>query len=80
MEQKKYDNPTNSPEVQEIIMSNKIGAIAVLIAEQLGIDNLEALKLFYKSKTCNRLHDKSTGLYLFSDLYIVEDFMREMQY
>lgn len=79
MEQKKSDNPIKSPEIQEIIMSNKIGAIAVLIAEQLEIDNLEALKMFYKSKTCNKLHDKSTGLYLSGDLYIVEDFMREMQ-
>ena len=60
-------------------MSNRIGAIAVILSEKLDIDNIKALKLFYESKTCARLHDKSTGLYLYSDLYIVEDFLIEMQ-
>lgn len=79
MEQKNYDNPLKSPIVQEIIMSNRIGAIAVILSEKLDIDNIKALKLFYESKTCARLHDKSTGLYLYSDLYIVDDFLIEMQ-
>lgn len=79
MEQNNYDNPLKSPIVQEIIMSNRIGAIAVILSEKLDIDNIKALKLFYESKTCARLHDKSTGLYLYSDLYIVEDFLIEMQ-
>jgi hypothetical protein len=74
MEQNNYDNPLKSPIVQEIIMSNRIGAIAVILSEKLDIDNIKALKLFYESKTCARLHDKSTGLYLYSDLYIVDDF------
>ena len=60
-------------------MSNRIGAIAVLLAEQLTISTLTALKMFYRSDTCARLHDKSTGLYLYGDLYIAEDFMLEMQ-
>ena len=79
MEQKNYDSPTKSPVIQEIIMSNRIGAIAVLLAEQLTISTLTALKMFYRSDTCARLHDKSTGLYLYGDLYIAEDFMLEMQ-
>lgn len=80
MEQKSYDNPTKSPVIQEIIMSNRIGAIAILLAKQLDIDNVKALKLFYESKTCADLHDKSTGLYLYGDLYIVDEFIREMEY
>lgn len=79
MEQNKYDNASQSPVVQEIIMSNRIGAIAVILAEKLGIKSQEALKLFYKSHTCANLHDKSTGLYLYGDMYIADDFMREMQ-
>ena len=79
MEQNNYDNPLKSPIVQEIIMSNRIGAIAVTLSEKLDIDNIKALKLFYESKTCARLHDKSTGLYLYSDLYIVDDFLIEIQ-
>ena len=79
MEQKNYNSPTKSPVIQEIIMSNRIGAISILLAEQLNIDSVKALKLFYQSKTCANLHDKSTGLYLYGDLYIVDEFIREME-
>lgn len=73
------NNPLKSPVIQEIIMSNRIGAIAVILSEKLNIDNIQALKLFYESETCTRLHNKETGLYLYSDLYIVDDFLIEMQ-
>ena len=79
MEQMNYNSPTKSPVIQEIIMSNRIGAISVLLAEQLNIDSVKALKLFYQSKTCAKLHDKSTGLYLYGDLYIADEFIREME-
>lgn len=79
MEQKSYDNPTKSPVVQEIIMSNRIGAISLLLAKLLHIDNVRALKLFYESETCRKLHDKTTGLYLYGDLYVVDEFIREME-
>ncbi len=77
MEQKEYDDPVKSPVIQEIIMSNRIGFIAVELAKRLGIEPLSALKMFYESKTCADLHDKSTGLYLYGDLYVAEEFMRE---
>lgn len=78
-EQKNCDNPTKSPVIQEIIMSNRIGAISIILAERLNIDNVKALKMFYTSKTCADLHDKSTGLYLYGDLYIADEFVLEMQ-
>ena len=79
MEQKNYDNPTKSPVIQEIIMSNRIVGIAIHLSKQLNIDPIQALKLFYQSKTCAKLHDKSTGLYLYGDLYVVDEFIREME-
>ena len=79
MEQKTYDNPTKSPVIQEIIMSNRIGAISIELAKRLDITPSEALKLFYKSETCENLHDKSTGLDLYGDLYVADEFIREMQ-
>lgn len=79
MEQKNYESPTKSPIIQEIIMSNRIGAISILLAQKLGIENIEALKLFYESETCRKLHDKSTGLYLYGDLYIVDEFLIERE-
>lgn len=78
-EPKNYDNPTKSLVIQEIIMSNRIGAIAVLLSKMLDVDSVRALKLFYESKTCANLHDKSTGLYLYGDLYVADEFILEMQ-
>ena len=77
MEQKNYESPTKTPIVQEIIMSNRIGAISILLAQKMGIENVDALKLFYESDTCRRLYDKSTGLYLYGDMYIVDEFLLE---
>ena len=80
MEQNQYDNhPLKSPVIQEIIMSNRIGAISVELAKQLDVTPIRALQLFYESATCAHLHNKSTGLYLYGDLYIAEEFLREMQ-
>jgi len=33
-----------------------------------------------ESQTCTGLHDKSTGLYLYGDLYVADEFMREKEY
>jgi hypothetical protein len=78
MEPNHFDSPTKSPVVQEIIMSNRIGAIAVILSARLGITDIQALKLFYESQTCANLHDKSTGLYLYGDHYVADEYMREM--
>ena len=79
MEQKQYDDPVKSPIVQEIILSNRIGAISVELAKRLDIEPVKGLELFYESETCADLHDKSTGLYLYSDLYIADEFIQEWQ-
>ena len=78
MEQKKFEIPEDSPIIQEIILSNRIGAIAVDLADRLDIEPLRALQLFYESKTCGDLHDKSTGLYLYGNRYIADEFMIEI--
>ncbi len=79
MEQKQYDDPVKSPIVQEIILSNRIAAISMELSKRLEIEPVKALELFYESQTCADLHDKSTGLYLYSDLYIVDEFIQERQ-
>ncbi len=79
MEQKPYEDPVKSPVVQEIILSNRIGSIAMELSRLLDIEPVKALEMFYESQTCADLHDKSTGLYLYSDLYIVDEFIQERQ-
>ena len=79
IEQKSYNSPMKSPIIQEIIMSNRIGAIAIILSERVNISSVRAFNLFYESETCSKLHDKSTGLYLYGDLYVADEFMREME-
>ena len=70
-------NIQDNPIVKEIIMSNRIGSISDEIAKRLDIEPLKALELLYASKTCNDLHNKKTGLYLYSDLNVVDEFLFE---
>lgn len=75
----------NQPDMQHlpedvdlILLSGRIGIIANAIARKLDISGVKALEMFYESDTCSRLHDKSTGLYLYGDLYIADDFIQEL--
>ena len=79
-EQNPSDDPVKSPEIQEIIMSYRIGIIAAELAKRLDISPVRALQLFYESRTCADLHDKRTGLYLYGNLYIADEFMRECEF
>ena len=79
MEQNWQNDPVKSPEIQEIILSNRIGIIAAELSKRLEITPVRALQLFYESKTCADLHDKETGLYLYGNLHIADEFMREYQ-
>ena len=79
MERNALNDPAKSPIMQEILMSNRIGSIAMLLSRRLDIAPLRALKLFYESQTCADLHDKSTGLYLYSDPYVADEFIREKE-
>ena len=61
-EMSEIEDPVKSPVIQEIIMSNRIGAISMELSKRLNIEPVKALQLFYESQTCADLHDKSTGL------------------
>lgn len=65
--------------LSDLLLWNKIGRIVTLLAERLEISSECALDLFYTSKSCEQLHDPTTLLYTFSDLYIVDDVVREIQ-
>ena len=65
--------------LSDLLMWNKIGRIVTLLSERLGISSERALDLFYSSRTNERLHDNDTGLYLMSDLYIVDELIMELR-
>jgi hypothetical protein len=48
-------------------------------SERLEISPLRALDTFYTSKVCDRLHDPEAELYTFSDAYIVDEILLELQ-
>ena len=64
--------------VIDIVRWERIGSIVCHIGKKLNITPLQALKDFFRSKTCLKLHNRDTGLYLYSDLYIVEDYLIEI--
>ena len=66
-----------SKEVLDILRWNRMGVIACRIAELTGKSPLEALKDFYRSKTCRRFQDRSSGLYIQSDYYIADAYLME---
>ena len=65
--------------LSDLLMWNKIGRIVTLLSERLDVSGERALDIFYTSRTNERLHDERTGLYLMSDLYIVDELLLELQ-
>ena len=65
--------------LSDLLMWNKIGRIVTLLQKRLNVNSERALDIFYTSRTNERLHDEKTGLYLMSDLYIVDEIILELQ-
>lgn len=57
----------------------KVGGVVMALAHQLNISPEMALGLFYRSKTCDDLHDPETELYTFSDNYIADEVIAELR-
>jgi hypothetical protein len=65
--------------VRDIILWNRIGRMVPIIADKLHVPIERAFDLFYTSQTCARFHDESSGLYLYGELYIIDDLMMELR-
>lgn len=65
--------------IKDIILWQRIGCIAVRLSERLNVSPETAFDIFYESNTCQRFHNPDTGLYLYGDLYAVDEVMRELQ-
>ncbi len=69
----------NNINVRDIILWNRIGRIITKLSEKLQVSPEEAFDIFYQSDTCAEFHDEKTGLYLYGDLYIIDELIRELQ-
>ena len=65
--------------LSDLLMWNKIGRIAMCLADKLEISPLRALDVFYSSRVCDRLHDAETELYTFSDAYVADEVLLELR-
>lgn len=65
--------------LRDTVFWTKMGRIIVRLSERLNVSPEVAFDIFYESDTCRRLHNPDTGLYLYGDLYIVDEVMRELQ-
>lgn len=65
--------------LRDTVFWTKIGRIVVRLSERLDVSPEEAFDIFYESDTCERFHNPDTGLYLYGDLYIVDEVMHELQ-
>ena len=63
--QNTFNDPVKSPEIQETILSNRIGIISAELSKRPRKSPSDAPQLFYGSKTCADLHAKTTGLSLY---------------
>ena len=79
MDQNEFEKRIKSPAIQDMILSHQIGGVAYELSKRLGVSLVRALDLFYRSKTCADLHNRNTGLYLYGNLYIADEFMLEKQ-
>lgn len=59
-------------------MWRKQSHIIMLLADKLKIDAEQALDLFYSTETYRQLADPESGIRLMSDLYILEDILKEL--
>ena len=70
--------PEEHRQVRRIILHSGIGCIVAKMSELFRISLTEALDVFYRSDTCRRFHDEKTGLYLYGDLYIIDELEIEL--
>lgn len=69
----------SNPVAADIAMQGKYYGIVELLASRLHISKEKALDIFYNSDTYQRLTLQTGDLYLMSDLYIVDEVIRELQ-
>ena len=65
--------------MRDQVLWRKTGRIAVMLAERLQLDVERALDIFYNSHTFTLLSNPESGLQLQSDMYILEDLLRELE-
>ena len=64
--------------MRDQVFWRKVGRIAALLADRVNIDVERALDILYNSHTYELLANPESGLQLYSDDYILNDLLREL--
>ena len=64
--------------MKDTTLWRKQSHIIILISEALNVGIDQALDIFYRSKTYQRLKNQDLGLHLMSDNYLLEDILNEI--
>jgi hypothetical protein len=67
-------------EANETILQMKYARIILQIAADLGISNVDAMDLFYNSRTFQLISEGIADLHCRSDRYLAEEVEREIQF
>lgn len=65
--------------MRDNVLWRKIARIVLLIAQEQGISEEEALCLFYQSRVYTMLKDPRYGLQVMSDVYVFDEYMNEVK-
>lgn len=65
--------------MRDNVLWRKIARIIMLIAQELDINEEDALTLFYQSRVYRMLKEPRYGLQIMSDLYVLDEFMMELR-
>lgn len=65
--------------MRDNVLWRKIARIIMLIAQELDINEEDALTLFYQSRVYRMLKDPRYGLQIMSDFYVLDEFMMEFR-
>ncbi len=64
--------------MRESVLWRKIARIVLLVAEEQKISEEQALSFFYQSRVYKMLKDERYGLQVMSDVYILDEYMKEI--
>ena len=65
--------------MRDAVLWRKQSHIIMLLADKLNIGAERALDLFYSTETYRRLANPDSGIRIMSDLYILEDILKELE-
>ncbi len=66
--------------IKKSMLKYRISDVVEMIAEELKVDSIEAMNMFYNSEVFEKLTDFETGLYSESSAYVFDLYRDELNF